>query len=146
MTSNLPADGPIILVGRDWNLLCTFFTGSECCSVQAMIDSFKYKTEWEENHMVGVHVRRGDLTIYGKNVRYHLPQTAAEEASDCYYVCAQLLEHAVNFIVDCLYSFKYWGNCQYLVSLFCHSLSNRKNLKRSLHTFNRFHHMDIVSP
>ena len=33
-----------------------------------MIDTFKYETEWEENHMVGVHVRRGDLTIYGKNV------------------------------------------------------------------------------
>lgn len=36
--------------------------------VQAMMDAFKYQTEWEENHMVGVHVRRGDLTIYGKNV------------------------------------------------------------------------------
>lgn len=36
--------------------------------VQAMIDAYKFKTEWEENHMVGVHVRRGDLTIYGKNV------------------------------------------------------------------------------
>ena len=33
-----------------------------------MIDTFKYETEWEENHMVGVHVRRGDLTIYGKDV------------------------------------------------------------------------------
>lgn len=36
-------------------------------TVQAMIDLYKYTTEWEENHMVGVHVRRGDLTIYGKN-------------------------------------------------------------------------------
>ena len=35
-----------------------------------MIDAYKYKTEWEENHMVGVHVRRGDLTIYGKNVSF----------------------------------------------------------------------------
>ena len=33
-----------------------------------MIDAYKFQTEWEENHMVGVHVRRGDLTIYGKNV------------------------------------------------------------------------------
>lgn len=39
------------------------------CRVQGMIDRYKYETEWEENHMVGVHVRRGDLTIYGKNVR-----------------------------------------------------------------------------
>ena len=38
--------------------------------VQAMIDAYKFKTEWEENHMVGVHVRRGDLTIYGKNVGF----------------------------------------------------------------------------
>jgi len=35
--------------------------------VQAMMDAYKYETEWEENHMVGVHVRRGDLTIFGKN-------------------------------------------------------------------------------
>lgn len=35
--------------------------------VQALIDAYKYMTEWEENHMVGVHVRRGDLTIYGKD-------------------------------------------------------------------------------
>lgn len=41
-----------------------------------MIDAFKFKTEWEENHMVGVHVRRGDLTIYGKNVSSCIEATA----------------------------------------------------------------------
>ena len=43
-----------------------------------MIDAYKFKTEWEENHMVGVHVRRGDLTIYGKNVSSPSPFKAKE--------------------------------------------------------------------
>lgn len=58
LLSSLPQEG----ISRVWNLVV--------CRVQSMIDKFKFETEWEENHMVGVHVRRGDLTIWGKNVSH----------------------------------------------------------------------------